>query len=84
MGAPVEEQSEDDSEEDDAEGYVVEAIIEHYRDAWGKFYLVKWQGCKNSHDWLPEEDLEGAAELVAEYSEKVRRKKMKGKQKMTK
>ncbi|KAH3904057.1 hypothetical protein HBH56_240570 [Parastagonospora nodorum] len=84
--APVEQQSGDDNddEEEDAEEYVVEAIIEHYRDAGKKFYLVKWQGYEDSHDWLPEENLEGAAELVAEFNEKVRRRKMKDKQRMTK
>jgi len=83
VGASIEEQSDGDNEDEDAEEYVVEAIIEHYRDAGKKFYLVKWQGYEDSHDWLPEEDLEGAAELVAEYNEKVHRRKMKGKQKMT-
>ena len=70
------DEAEDDSEDDeDAEEYVVEAIIEHYRDEEGrKFYLVKWEGYEDSHDWLPEEDLEGAAELVHEYNERVRQK----------
>ncbi|KAF2033864.1 hypothetical protein EK21DRAFT_97980 [Setomelanomma holmii] len=63
------------NDEDDAEKYVVvEAIIEHYRESGRKYYLVKWQDYEDSHDWLPEEDLEGAAELVAEYDEKVRRR----------
>jgi hypothetical protein len=75
-------ESVDEDDEEDAEEYVVEAIIEHYRDAGKKYYLVKWQGYEDSHDWLPEEDLEGAAELVAEYNEKVRRRKLKGRQKM--
>jgi hypothetical protein len=69
----------DDAEEEDAEEYVVEAIIEHYQDAANKYYLVKWQGYEDSHDWLIEADLEGAGELVAEYNEKVRRKKIEGK-----
>jgi hypothetical protein len=61
---------------DDAEEHVVEAIIDHYRDDVGKkWYLVKWQGYEDSHDWLTDKDLEGAAELVAEYNAKVRRKK---------
>ncbi|KAF2624437.1 hypothetical protein BU25DRAFT_424202 [Macroventuria anomochaeta] len=53
----------DGSEDEDAEEYVVESVIEHYYDDDGrKYYLVKWQGY-DSHDWLPSEDLEGAAEL---------------------
>jgi hypothetical protein len=74
---PEEHESEDEDEDEDAdaEEYIVEAIIEHYRDAGNKYYLVKWQGYEDSFDWLPEKDLEGAAELVAEYNERVRRKK---------
>jgi hypothetical protein len=67
----------DDEDGDDAEEYVVEAIMEHYREAGKKFYLVKWEGYEDSHDWLPEEDLEGAHELVAEYNARIR--KCKGK-----
>jgi hypothetical protein len=71
---PMEEPSEEEEE------YVVAAIIDHYRDDVGKkWYLVKWQGYEDSYDWLAEEDLEGAAELVAEYKVKMRKKK---KQKM--
>lgn len=65
----------------DIEEYVVESIIEHYYDQGKKYYLVKWEGYKDSHDWLPEEDLEGATELVSEYNERVRWRK--GKAKMT-
>jgi hypothetical protein len=75
----VESQSED--EEGDTEEYAVEAIIKHHREADKTFYLVKWEGHENSHDWLPEEDVEGAAELIAEYNDKSRRKK--GKQKLS-
>ena len=65
----------DDSQAEDAEEYVVESIIEHYYDQGRKYYLVKWEGYEDSHDWLPEEDLEGAAELVKEYNERVKRRK---------
>ncbi len=71
-----------DQEEDEAEEYVVEAILEHFYDDGKKYYLIKWAGYEDSHDWLPEEDLEGAAELVEEYKERVKRKKMKGKDRM--
>jgi hypothetical protein len=60
----------------DTELYVVEAILEHYRDETGtKFYLVKWAGYEDSHDWLPEEELGSAAELVAEYMREYREKR---------
>jgi hypothetical protein len=61
----------------DAEEYVVEAILEHYYGDGKKYYLVKWEGYEDSHDWLPEEDLEGAQELVAAYNERARKKKKK-------
>ena len=61
-------------DEEDAEGaeeYVVEAIVNHFQEDRKKYYLVKWDGYEDSHDWLPEEDLEGAADLVAEYNERL-------------
>ncbi|KAF1914846.1 hypothetical protein BDU57DRAFT_540717 [Ampelomyces quisqualis] len=69
-----------EGEEQDADEYVVENIIEHYREAGTNFFLVKWQGFDESYDWLPEEALEGAAELVAEYKHRVRKRE--GKKKM--
>lgn len=78
----VHSESEDEDEEADAEEYVVEAITQHYHNDDGrKFYLVKWQGYEDSYDWLPEEDLEGAAELVQEYNHRV--DKSKGKARRT-
>jgi hypothetical protein len=75
--SPAEDESEDD-DGNDAEEYVVEAIIDHYCDDDNKkWYLVKWQGYENSHDWLAAEDLGGAAELVSEYNARMRRKKKK-------
>lgn len=78
VGHNGEHQSEDGGadQDEDVEKYVVEAIIEHYREAGKTHYLVKWQGYEDRHDWLPEDDLEGAAELVAEYNERVRRRKL--------
>ena len=61
-------------DEEDAEGaeeYVVEAIVNHFQEDRKKYYLVKWDGYEDSHDWLPEEDLGGAADLVAEYNERL-------------
>ncbi|KAL6709659.1 hypothetical protein ACN47E_001087 [Coniothyrium glycines] len=67
----------------DAEEYVVESILEHYHDNNGKkFYLVKWQGYEDSHDWLSHEELDGAQELVAEYNRRVQQQKKKVKARM--
>lgn len=78
--APIEDDDndndDDDEEEDpDAEEYVIEAILNHSYDDGKKYYLVKWEGYEDSTDWLPEEDLAGAAELVATYDERVKKKK---------
>jgi hypothetical protein len=57
---------------EDTEEYVVEAIIDHFHNEAGKkWYLVKWQGYEDSEDWLADDELEGAAELVAEYNAKM-------------
>ena len=56
-----------------------EQVEVYYDDDGKKFYLVKWQGYKDSYDWLPKEDLEGAAELVFKYDESIRRKQGKAK-----
>lgn len=53
------------------EEHVVESILEHYHDGEKIYYLVKWEGYEDSHDWLPEEDLDGARELVTEYKKRV-------------
>ena len=66
-----------DEGEAEAEEYVVEAIIEHFYNGGKKYYLVKWEDYEDSHDWLSEEDLGGAAELVADYNERINSKKEK-------
>jgi hypothetical protein len=81
---PSEEDDDDDdgdedSEQSDAEEYVIEAILEHSYIDDTKYYLVKWQGYEESSDWLTAEDLAGAPEMIAEYEERIRRKKGKGK-----
>lgn len=63
-----------EDEDSEAQEYVVEAIHEHYVENGRKFYLVKWEGFNDSYDWLPAEDLESAADLVAEYNREIRRK----------
>jgi hypothetical protein len=70
-----------EDEEEDVEEYVVESIIEHFYEGDKKYYLVKWEGYEDSHDWLPEEDLQGASEVVEEYNERIRRRDRKGKMK---
>ena len=74
MDADGEYEAEYLGDEEDAEGaeeYVVEAIVNHFQEDRKKYYLVKWDGYEDSHDWLPEEDLGGAADLVAEYNERL-------------
>ena len=66
---------ESDPDESDTEEYVIEAILDHSCIDDTKHYLVKWQGYENSSDWVSAEDLAGAPEMVAEYEEKVRRRR---------
>ncbi|EUC31605.1 hypothetical protein COCCADRAFT_6539 [Bipolaris zeicola 26-R-13] len=74
----VDEPSKADGENDEAaDEYVVEAIEEHYHDGNKTYYLVKWEGYEDSRDWLAEEDLQGAREVVAEYHAKIRRREEK-------
>ncbi|KAF1358171.1 hypothetical protein EJ07DRAFT_180371 [Lizonia empirigonia] len=62
-------------EDEDTEEYVVESILQHIRyDEGPTYYLVKWEGYDDTFSWLPEENLEGAADVVAEYIERIRRK----------
>ena len=72
----------DEEDDEEAEEYIVEAILEHYYDQGKKYYLVKWEGYEDSHDWLPAQDLEGAAELVEEYDKRTKKQKMKMKEVM--
>lgn len=77
--APSTSQEDSVEEEDsEAEEYAIEAILEHYYNGQTKYYLVKWEGYEDSHDWLPEERLAGAAELVAEYNARIRRRAKRG------
>jgi hypothetical protein len=67
----LQHENNDNADADGAEEYVVEAIIEHFQEDGEVYYLVKWDGYEDSYDWLLEEDLDGAADLVAEYKERV-------------
>ncbi|KAI4917994.1 hypothetical protein J4E90_002374 [Alternaria incomplexa] len=67
----LEHNNEDDAEADATEEFAVEAIVAHFHEHEKNYYLVKWEGYEDSHDWLPEEDLEGAADLVTEYKERI-------------
>jgi hypothetical protein len=62
------------NEDGDDEEYVVEKILSHSYEDNQKYYLVSWLGYDSS-DWLPEEDLAGAMDLVNEYNARVRKKK---------
>jgi hypothetical protein len=69
----VQARSADDADDDDAEVYVIEAIIDHFKERGTRYYLVKWEGYEDSHDWLKESDLRpGAADLLEEYNERIR------------
>jgi len=57
--------------------YVVEAILDHAYDNGKKYYLIKWEGYEDSSDWLTEEDLAGASEMVADYNARLAKKKRK-------
>jgi hypothetical protein len=59
-------------DDEEAEEYVIEAILDHYKERGVRYYLVKWEGYEDSHDWLSEGDLEGAQDLLEEYKEKIR------------
>jgi hypothetical protein len=71
------DQTVDDADTESADEYVVEAIVNHFQEDGTTYYLVKWDGYEDSHDWLLEEDLDGAADLVAEYKQRVGRKNKK-------
>lgn len=62
------------NDDEDVQEYVVEAIMEHFIDKGRAYYLVKWEGYQDSHDWLSEEDLQGAPELLAEYHARNRKR----------
>jgi hypothetical protein len=58
-----------------AEEFIVESIQAHFYQDGVKYYLVKWEGYDDAMDWLPGNDLEGAAELVVAYNDKVKTRK---------
>ncbi|KAI5211885.1 hypothetical protein E4T38_00900, partial [Aureobasidium subglaciale] len=64
----------DDEEEDNADEYVVEKIMKHAFDN-GKdcLYEVKWLGYENVEDrtWEPEENLEGAMDVLQAYWDSI-------------
>lgn len=66
-----------DGDDGATDEYVVEAIEEHYQDGDKTYYLVKWEGYEDSRDWLVEEDLHGAREVVAEYHARIRQREEK-------
>ena len=66
-----------DGDDEAVDEYVVETIEEHYQDGNKTYYLVKWEGYEDSRDWLSEEDLHGAREIVAEYHARIRRREEK-------
>jgi len=64
----VEDEAEDIPDED-GEEYIVEAIKDHKYEGKKLFLLVKWKGYEKKSDmtWEPEENCEGAKEVLQEY-----------------
>ncbi|KAH7381382.1 hypothetical protein DE146DRAFT_284574 [Phaeosphaeria sp. MPI-PUGE-AT-0046c] len=64
---------EDESEEDVEDEYVVEKIISHKFVKGALIFDVKWQGYDNPKDrtWEPEENMEGARDVMEEYFEEL-------------
>jgi hypothetical protein len=60
------------AEDEQDEEYVVDSILEHSYQDGVKYYLVKWEGYDDASDWLAEDDLEGAVELLEEYNATIR------------
>ncbi|KAI4951508.1 hypothetical protein J4E91_004218 [Alternaria rosae] len=75
----LEHDDKDNAGADATEEYAAEAIVAHFQEHEKNYYLVKWEGYEDSHDWLPKEDLEGTADPVTEYKERIgwRNKKVK-------
>ena len=66
--APAVQDTSDGSEPDDAETYVVAAVLDRRDVGDGAQYLVHWEGfdvCDAT--WEPEEHLAGASEAVSEF-----------------
>ncbi|KAI1932577.1 hypothetical protein LOZ58_003747 [Ophidiomyces ophidiicola] len=68
------EGSEDESEEEGGDVYVVEKIVSHEFAKKGTLvFLVKWKGYDDFSDMTkePEENLEGAQEVLQEYFDRI-------------
>lgn len=72
--APVEDEGDSDSEGSGAEDeYVVEKIISHKIVKGQLVFEVKWQGYEEEADrtWEPEDNMDGAIDVLNEYFEKI-------------
>ncbi|KAF2741868.1 chromo-domain-containing protein [Sporormia fimetaria CBS 119925] len=69
---PVDDE-EDEGDEEEAEVYVVERILSHKISRGKTVYKVKWQGYDDEADmtWEPEENLEGAIDVLNEYLDSI-------------
>ncbi|RPB16843.1 hypothetical protein P167DRAFT_480539 [Morchella conica CCBAS932] len=70
----VEEQDdEEDAADEDGEEFIVEAIKDHKFEGKKLYLHVKWKGYEKKSDmtWEPEENCEGAKEILQEYYEKI-------------
>jgi len=73
MEDDIEEEGEGDGEETGEDEYVVEAIKDHRFEGKTLMLLVKWKGYEKKSDmtWEPEENCEGAKEVLDEYFESI-------------
>ncbi|KAI9842884.1 MAG: hypothetical protein M1838_002928 [Thelocarpon superellum] len=73
----LENEGEHDDDDDDAAGedeYIVEQVLEHRFEKGGSLrYLIKWKGYEKKSDqtWEPEENLEGAVDILDEYHKNI-------------
>jgi len=72
---PIQEDEEvgDADEEEEPDEYVVEKIMGHKFVNGDLVFEVKWQGyeAKKDRTWEPEENMDGAADVIVEYFEEI-------------
>lgn len=53
----LEHDDKDNAGADATEEYAAEAIVAHFQEHEKNYYLVKWEGYEDSHEWLPKKIL---------------------------
>ncbi|KAH7121307.1 hypothetical protein B0J11DRAFT_62816 [Dendryphion nanum] len=56
---------------DNEEEYAIEFILSHSFIDGIKYYLVKWEGYEEAQDWLTEDELDGARDMIREYNKTI-------------